>query len=239
MTVAGSMPGPQEINSDAADPANVGRVHVRHRGRMTSGQRRALDILSARYLVAWAAVCADDFPAAIFGRAAPLVVEVGFGNGNALAAFAAAHADWNCVGVDVYQPGFGALMLACEREAVVNVRIVNAEATTFLRRLAPNSVRLINVFFPDPWPKKRHHKRRLVNAEFVAAAAACLELGGALSLATDDSNYAESMISVLAAEPTLRGGSGPRPAERPPTPFETRARAAGRAIVELCYRRVA
>ena len=233
------MPGPQETNSDAADPANVGRVHVRHRGRMTRGQQRALDTLSARYLVDWAAVCADDFPAGVFGRAAPLAVEVGFGNGNALAAFAAAHADWNCVGVDVYQPGFGALMLACEREAVVNVRIVNAEATTFLRRLAPNSVRAINVFFPDPWPKKRHHKRRLVNAEFVAAAAACLEPGGALSLATDDSGYAESMISLLAAEPTLRGGSAPRPAERPLTPFETRARNAGRAIVELAYRRVA
>lgn len=234
----GAMPGPQALDS-SADPANVGRVHVRHRGRMTSAQQRALETLSPRYLVDWPAVCAADFPAGVFGRAAPLGVEVGFGNGNALAAFAAAHGDWNCIGVDVYQPGFGALMLACERDAVANVRIVNAEAVTFLRRLAPNSVRVINVFFPDPWPKKRHHKRRLVNAEFVAAAAACLEEGGALSLATDDSDYAERMISLLAAEPTLHGGSAPRPEARPPTPFETRARAAGRRIVELAYRRVA
>ena len=223
--------------TNAADPANVGRVHVRHRGRMTSGQKRALETLSPRYLVDWSAVCADDFPAGVFGRAAPLGVEVGFGNGNALAALAAAHADWNCIGVDVYQPGFGALMLACEREAVQNVRIVNAEATTFLRRLQPNSVRVLNVFFPDPWPKKRHHKRRLVNAEFVAVAAACMEHDGALSLATDDSDYAERMTSLLAAEPTLRGGLAPRPETRPRTPFEARARAAGRPIVELTYRR--
>ena len=206
---------------------------------MTSAQERALDTLSPRYLLDWSVVHAQDFPAGVFGRVAPLGVEVGFGNGNALAALAATHADWNWIGVDVYQPGFGALMLVCEREAVDNVRIVNAEATTFLRRLAPNSVRALNVFFPDPWPKKRHHKRRLVNAEFVAVAAVCLEKGGALSLATDDAGYAERMINLLAAEPALQGGVAPRAEERPPTPFEAKACAAGRPVVELAYRRVA
>ena len=226
-----------------ADAANVGRVRVRHRGRPTVAQARALETLSTRYLLDWSAVLAAGFPANAFGSSdgegvhkRALAVEIGFGNGNALAAFAAAHSDWNCVGVDVYQPGFGALMLACERESLTNVRIVNAEATTFLRHLAPNSVRAIHVFFPDPWPKKRHHKRRLVNAEFVAAAAACLEPGGALALATDDAGYAERMANTLDAEATLRGGVAPRP-ERPLTPFEARARAAGRAVVELAYRR--
>lgn len=220
------------------DAANVGGVHVRHRGRMTRAQARALDTLSPRYLLDWSAVLADDFPTGAFGRTAPLAVEVGFGNGNALVALAARHPDWSCLGVDVYQPGFGALMLACERDEVHNVRIVNAEATTLLRHLAPNSVRAINVFFPDPWPKKRHHKRRLVNAEFVAVAAARLEPGGTLALATDDAGYAERMASVLAAEALLRGGTAPRPADRPLTPFEARAQAAGRIVAELSYRRI-
>ena len=219
-----------------ADAPNIGRVRVRHNGRCTSAQARALATLSARYILDWSVVLAADFPATAFGRHAPLAVEIGFGNGNALAALAAAHSDWNCVGVDVYQPGFGALMLACERESLSNVRIVNAEGTTFLRHLAPNSVQAIHVFFPDPWPKKRHHKRRLVNAEFAAAAGACLEPGGTLALATDDAGYAEWMARALGAEAALRGGAGPRP-ERPPTPFETRARAAGRPVVELAYRR--
>ena len=230
---------PRSREGAPSDAANVGRVHVRHRGRATSAQARALASFSPRYLLDWSAVLADDFPAGVFGRAAPLAVEVGFGNGNALVALAAEHPDWNCLGVDVYQPGFGALMLACERAEVGNVRIVNAEATTFLRRLAPNSVRAINVFFPDPWPKKRHHKRRLVNAEFVAVAAARLEPGGALALATDDAGYAERMASALGAEAGLRGGVAQRPADRPLTPFEARARAAGRAVVELSYRRIA
>lgn len=230
------MPRERSDISTGADAANVGRVRVRHRGRRTSAQARALENLSARYLLDWSAVLAADFPASAFGRDAPLAVEIGFGNGNALAALAAARADWNCLGVDVYQPGFGALMLACERESLPNVRIVNAEGTTFLHRLAPNSACAIHVFFPDPWPKKRHHKRRLVNAEFAAAAAACLAPGGTLALATDDGGYAACMMRALDAVTTLRGGVAPRP-ERPPTPFEARAGAAGRGVVELAYRR--
>lgn len=174
-----------------------------------------------------------------FGRSAPVAVEIGFGNGEALAQLAKARPDWNCVGVDVYRPGFGALLLACEREEIDNVRIVAGEALDFLRRLPSACLRRIDVFFPDPWPKHRHRKRRLVNAEFAVAAARCLEPGGRLSLATDWREYAEWMLAALNAQPALAGGVAPRRASRPVTPFERKALAAGRDVVDLAYRRAA
>ena len=206
---------------------------------MTVAQARALDTLSHEYLLAL-----PDGPigpslwAVAFNGAAPLAIEIGFGNGAALAELALAHPDWNCVGVDVYRPGFGALMLACQRDGIDNVRIVETEALSLLKRLEPASVHLVNVFFPDPWPKARHHKRRLVNAEFATVVAGCLELGGSLYLATDWAPYAEQMVEVLAAVPTLAGGTTERPASRPVTPFEAKGEAAGRAVVDLAYRRV-
>lgn len=190
--------------------------------------------LWSRYVVAWPEVLSEGFPATVFGRSAPVAVEVGFGNGSALATLAKTRPDWNCLGVDVYRPGFGALMLRCEREEVTNVRVVNAEATTLLRRLAPGAVHVINAFFPDPWPKKRHHKRRLVNARFAAAVKACLAPDGTLALATDNAGYAAAMVEVLAAA-GFRGGPAARPA-RPVTPFEAKARAAGRTVTELAFR---
>ena len=209
------------------------RVYVRHRGRTTVAQARALEQLTPRYVI--------DTPLNLdeaFGRTAPLLVEIGFGNGNALAAFAQAHPDWNCLGVDVYQPGFGALMLACEREQVENVRIVAAEGADLLANLGTASVSRLHVYFPDPWPKKRHHKRRLVNAVFAQTAAACLVPGGTLRLATDWPNYAEQMLAVLAEEPTLAGGESERPKSRPQTPFEAKALAQGRRVYELRYERL-
>lgn len=206
---------------------------------MTAAQARALDTLSHEYLLTLpdgridSALWADAFK-----RAAPLAIEIGFGNGAALAELALAHPDWNCVGVDVYRPGFGALMLACQRDGIDNVRIVETEALSLLKRLEPASVHLVNVFFPDPWPKARHHKRRLVNAEFATAVAGCLEPGGSLYLATDWAPYAEQMVAVLAAVPTLAGGTTERPASRLVTPFEAKGEAAGRAVVDLTYRRV-
>ena len=207
---------------------------------MTAAQARALDTLSHEYLLAL-----PDGPvgpstwAALFNRVAPLAIEIGFGNGAALAELALAHPDWNCVGVDVYRPGFGALMLACQRDGIDNVRIVETEAVSLLKRLEPASVHLVNVFFPDPWPKARHHKRRLVNAEFATAVAGCLEPGGTLYLATDWAPYAEQMLEILGAVPTLAGGTTERTASRPVTPFEAKGEAAGRAVVDLSYRRVA
>ena len=226
---------------------------MRHRGRATSAQARALEQLLPRYLFTQPATQPATPPATppappprlidanalaeAFGRAAPLAVELGFGNGNALVALAKAKPHWNCIGVDVYQPGFGALVLACAREEITNIRIVDGEATHFLGRLPGASVRQLNVFFPDPWPKKRHHKRRLVNAEFAARAAACLAPDGCLALATDWPGYAEQMRAVLDAEAALHGGVAPRPASRPLTPFEAKAVAAGRHVVDLLYHR--
>ena len=210
---------------------------MRHRGRTTVAQARALDQLLPRYLFAPPAAVDADVLAAVFGRQAPLAVELGFGNGSALVELAKAQPDWNCIGVDVYQPGFGALLLACEHEDIANIRIVDGEALHFLGRLPCASVRQLNVFFPDPWPKKRHHKRRLVNAEFAALAAVCLAVDGCLALATDWQPYAEQMQAVLDAEKALRGGVAPRPTSRPLTPFETKGLAAGRGIVDLLYSR--
>ena len=218
------------------DHRNEGRVYVRRRGRSTVAQERALVELAPRYVVEQP--LAGEGCEAAFGRAGPLLIEIGFGMGDALATFAGTHDDWNCLGIEVYRPGIGALMLACEREGLGNVRILEAEAMTVLRRLVGSSVDRIHVFFPDPWPKKRHHKRRLVNAEFAAEAARCLVAGGTLALATDWREYAEQMLATLDAEPALRGGETRRPPERPQTPFEAKGAAAGHRIADLVYRRV-
>lgn len=218
-------------------PRETPRVYVRHRGRATAAQARALATLASGYVVDAPGTDLSDRLAAAFGRRAPLAVEVGFGNGHALAAFARTRPDWNCLGVDVYQPGFGALMLACEREQLGNVRIVAAEGSDLLARLDGGSVCRLHVYFPDPWPKKRHHKRRLVDAAFAARAAACLAAGGILRLATDWPHYAEQMRAVLDAEPALAGGPAARPGHRPQTPFEAKAVAQGRRVFEFRYRR--
>lgn len=215
---------------------------MRHRGRATTAQARALDSLLPRYLLRLPRSPGGEDAAAAgrrldeaFGRRAPLAVEIGFGNGSALVALALANPDWNCVGVDVYRPGFGALMLACERDDVRNVRIADDEGLAFLQRLPKASVQHISVFFPDPWPKKRHHKRRLVNASFASRAAACLAPNGHILLATDWPEYAQAMREALDAVATLRGGIAPRPDIRPTTPFEAKALTAGRPIVDLAY----
>ena len=178
-----------------------------------------------------------DFWLDTFGRDGPLAIETCFGNGAALVQFAKSRPTWNCLGVDVYRPGFGALMLACERDGIDNVHIADSEVLSLLCRLEPGTVSRLSALFPDPWPKKRHHKRRLVNGDFAAAVAACLEVDGTLHLATDWEDYASQMIEVLGAEPRLEGGVAARP-ERPVTPFEAKGLARGRRVVDLAYRRV-
>lgn len=215
------------------------QAYLRRRGRLTTAQARALDELSARYLVDLPdTAIGAGFWREIFGRDGPLAIETCFGNGAALADLAKSHPTWNCLGVDVYRPGFGALMLACERGEIDNVCIADAEVLSLLRRLEPGTVHRLSAFFPDPWPKKRHHKRRLVNADFAAAVAACLEVDGTLHLATDWEGYAAQMLEVLNAEPDLEGGVVSR-AERPVTPFEAKGLASGRRVLDLAYRRMA
>lgn len=214
------------------------QAYLRRRGRLTRAQARALDELSPRYLVDLPdTAIGSGFWREVFGRNGPLAIETCFGNGAALAELAESHPTWNCLGVDVYRPGFGALMLACERDGIANVRIADAEVLGLLRRLEPGTVRRLSAFFPDPWPKKRHHKRRLVNADFAVAVAGCLEVDGTLHLATDWKDYAAQMLEVLNAEANLEGGVVSR-AERPVTPFEAKGLASGRRAMDLAYRRV-
>lgn len=214
------------------------QAYLRRRGRLTTAQARALDELSPRYLVDLPdTAIGAGFWRRVFGRDGPLAIETCFGNGAALAQFAESHPAWNCLGVDVYRPGFGALMLACERGGIANVRIADTEVLSLLHRLEPGTVHRLSAFFPDPWPKKRHHKRRLVNADFAVAVAGCLEVGGMLHLATDWEDYAARMLEVLNAEPNLEGGVVSR-SERPVTPFEAKGLAGGRRVLDLAYRRV-
>lgn len=219
--------------------ASPQQAYLRRRGRLTTAQARALDELSPRYFVHLPdTAIGAGFWVDTFGRHGPLAIETCFGNGAALAELAKSHPTWNCLGVDVYRPGFGALMLACERDEIDNVRIADTEVLGLLRRLEPGTVHRLSALFPDPWPKKRHHKRRLVNADFAAAVAACLEVDGTLHLATDWEDYAAQMLEALNAEPHLDGGVVARP-ERSMTPFEVKGLAGGRRVVDLAYRRAA
>lgn len=206
---------------------------------MTAAQARALEVLSGRYCLS-PGQTAD--PAAAFGRMAPLAVEVGFGMGQALVAMARARPDWNCLGIDVYRPGIGALLNACADAELDNVRVAEGDARDLVRDLPEASVDLVCVFFPDPWPKKRHHKRRLVTAEFAALLGSRLSPGGVLQLATDWQPYAEAMLEILKAAPELSNrhpgpGFAPRCSARPVTRFEARGRALGLRVWDLEFER--
>ena len=171
------------------------------------------------------------------------MVEVGFGTGHALARFADEHRDWDCIGIDVYRPGIGSLILQCESLGLDNVRIVEGDAAAALAQWPSASVRLIAIYFPDPWPKRRHAGRRLVQPAFVGEVARSLEPGGRLLVATDWEPYARSMLKTADTEPTLvnaagRGKFSKRPAERPETHFEARGRESGREVWDLSYAKV-
>lgn len=176
--------------------------------------------------------CIDE----TFVRTGPLLVELGFGNGVALAEFAREHTGWNCLGVEVFQPGIGALINLCEAYALSNVRIVEGEGLTTLDSLPDESVDLLWVLFPDPWPKNRHRKRRLVTAEFGTLAATKLSPSGKLQIATDWQPYADEMHSVFERIPTLEGGIVEALLRRR-TKYEERGLRLGHAVTEFEYRR--
>lgn len=213
------------------------RSFVRRPGRLTPGQRRALEALLPRYRIA---PDLTDLRLA-FERDAPLVVEIGFGNGEALATMAAAEPDRNFVGVEVHEPGVGRLLKRLDEHEIDNVRVAMRDAVEVLgEQAARASIDALRVFFPDPWPKKRHHKRRLVQPDFVELVADRLRDGGLLHLATDWEPYAEWMVDVLAGHEALECLGDPfvpRPAWRPQTHFETRGARRGHRIRDLLYRR--
>ncbi len=226
------------------EPLAKRQLHLRRRGRLTRGQSRALAELGGRYCLPAAGSLDPD---AVFGRSAPLGLEIGFGTGSALVHWAGARPDWNLLGVEVYQPGIGAALLALERHGVANVRLLEAPAEDVLeRQIAPASLAEARIFFPDPWPKKRHHKRRLIQPPFARLLASRLAPGGRLWLATDWEDYAVWTARVLDAEPELArepcplpesGGSDSDAAHRPSTRFETRGLRLGHQVHELRYSR--
>ena len=182
---------------------------------------------------------APDGAAAAFGRGAPLVVEIGFGMGAATAEIAAAHPETNYLGIEVHPPGVGALLKEIGERGLTNVRIVQDDAVEVLERMvAAASLAGVHVFFPDPWHKNRHHKRRLIQPPFVRLLASRLEPGGTLHCATDWQPYAEQMLAVLAAEPSLvnhSDGYAPRPPTRPLTKFEQRGLDRGHGVWDLVF----
>lgn len=223
------------------------RSFVHHRSRLTEGQQHAWDrwwherghdvddILSG----------SEPYdPQAWFGRRAPLVLEIGSGMGESTAALAAAAPDVDHIAVEVYEPGLAQLLMRIADAGLTNVVLLRGDAVALLeQRVPPRSLAGIRIFFPDPWPKRRHRKRRLVQPGFVALAASRLEPGGLLHLATDWEDYAQQMLAVCDAEPALEntaadqpGGWTPRPEWRPVTKFEQRARDEGRRVRDLVYR---
>ncbi|HKS94197.1 MAG TPA: tRNA (guanosine(46)-N7)-methyltransferase TrmB, partial [Gammaproteobacteria bacterium] len=223
----------------AAGPQRTIRSFVLRQGRITRGQRTAFIRLMPRYGLD-PAHGAFDFTSS-FSRAARRTLEIGFGNGEMLLALARAQPGEDFIGIEVHRPGIGRLLLALDAEQLANVRVVCADAVEVLQRCVPDaSLDAVLLFFPDPWPKKRHHKRRLVQAEFIALLAQKLKSGGRLQLATDWPDYAAQMLAVLNNSPAFSncaadGGYAPRPAQRPPTKFERRGVALGHPVRDLAF----
>jgi tRNA (guanine-N7-)-methyltransferase len=217
------------------------RSFVRRPGRTTPAQRRALAELLPRY-----GIDAPHGPldlAAIFGREARRVLDIGFGDGEALVTNALNNPGVDYVGIEVHEPGIGHLLLLIEQTAVRNVRVIARDAAEVVAELfAAASFDAVDLLFPDPWPKKRHHKRRLVQLEFVAELARVLKPGGLLHVATDWADYARHTREVLARceqfEPVAPAALAGEPlARRPPTKFEQRGRRLGHEVFDLCFRR--
>jgi tRNA (guanine-N7-)-methyltransferase len=220
-------------------PTGAIRSYVLRAGRMGSGQTRALQDLGPRFVLPFAAAPLDF--TALFGRAAPVVLEIGFGMGDATAAIARRLPGTDFLGVEVHPPGVGALLRQIGEHGLTNLRIVQHDAVEVLAAMVPPaSLAGIHIFFPDPWHKKRHHKRRLIQPGFVAALCQHLAPGGSLHCATDWEPYAQQMLEVLTAEPLLANtatGYAPRPDLRPLTKFEARGRSLGHGVWDLIFTR--
>ena len=240
-----SPPAPQPAASapqpDAADtlPRRPIRSFVLRAGRMGTGQQRALQELGPRFVLPFQAAPLD--PAAVFGRQAPLVLEIGFGMGDATAQIAAAQPEVDFIGVEVHEPGVGALLKHIGERDLGNLRIVQHDAVEVLQQMIrPASLDGVHIFFPDPWHKKRHHKRRLIQPPLIELLASRLKPGGRLHCATDWEDYARKMLEVLGASPLLQNTAeayAPRPAYRPLTKFEARGQRLGHGVWDLVFTR--
>ena len=215
------------------------RSYVLRAGRVGSGQARALAELGPKFVVPYQPQPLDL--EGLFGRAAPKILEIGFGMGEGLAEIASAHPQNDYLGVEVHTPGVGALLKQLGERGLTNVRIVQHDAVDVLNHmLAPGSLAGVHIFFPDPWHKTRHHKRRLIQPPLVRLLASRLQAGGYLHLATDWEDYAVQMLAVLRAEPTLVNTAvdfAPRPESRPLTKFEARGLRLGHGVWDLLFER--
>jgi tRNA (guanine-N7-)-methyltransferase len=212
---------------------------VLRQGRFSPRQQRAYAELLPRFGIAWQPQRLD-FPA-VFGRSAPVVAEIGFGMGETTARIAAGHPGTDYLAIEVHSPGVGSLLKQMEEQGLGNLRIVQHDAVEVMREMVPAaSLAAIHVFFPDPWPKKRHHKRRLLQPDFVALAATRLVPGGYFHVATDWQEYADEVLGVFNATPTLANtveAFAPRPPTRPETKFERRGIDLGHGVWDIVFTR--
>ncbi|MHB1091593.1 tRNA (guanosine(46)-N7)-methyltransferase TrmB [Thiobacillus sp.] len=216
------------------------RSYVLRAGRVGSGQARALAEIGPQFMLPYQSGLLDLDTA--FGRSAPRILEIGFGMGEGLAEIAASHPENDYLGVEVHTPGVGALLKQIGERGLANVRVIQHDAVEVLTyMLMPVSLAGIHIFFPDPWHKKRHHKRRLIQPPLAQLIASRLQPGGYIHLATDWQDYAAQMLAVLSAETLLRNTMvdyAPRPDTRPLTKFEQRGIRLGHGVWDLVFRRV-
>jgi len=222
-------------------PHRTIRSFVQRAGRITRAQERALVELWPRFGIEATATPVDLD--AVFGRSAARVLEIGIGDGETLLAVAALHPERDFLGVEVHRPGLGHCLLGIESGGLTNVRLIAHDAVEVLERQLPDaSLDEVLLYFPDPWPKKRHHKRRIVQPAFAELLATRLKPGGSFRLATDWAPYAEHMLEVLRASPSFSNASAtgdyvPRPTSRPLTKFERRGERLGHEVFDLEFRR--
>ena len=222
-----------------SDKPRVIRSYVLRTGRMTSGQQRAYDENWQRWGLEYDAGPLDISQA--FGNDNPLTLEIGFGMGQSLVEMAMAEPERNFLGIEVHTPGVGRLLSSMSDSGVDNIRVYRHDAVEVLRDCIPEqSLDTVQIFFPDPWHKNRHHKRRLIQPNFVEALATRLKSGGILHLATDWDNYAQRMMKVLTASSSLQntcaeGSFAPRPTSRPLTKFENRGTRLGHGVWDLIF----
>jgi tRNA (guanine-N7-)-methyltransferase len=215
------------------------RSYVLRQGRISHAQQRARDTLMPEFGIAYAPNLLDF--ETVFERTAPTILEIGFGMGETTADIAARHPETNFLGIEVHSPGVGSLLKQIDERHLENVRILQHDAVEVVHdMIAPLSLHGIHVFFPDPWPKKRHHKRRLLQAGFVSELATRLEPRGYLHVATDWQEYAEHILQVLSAEPLLANTADSylvRPEHRPLTRFEERGLKLGHDVFDIVFLR--
>lgn len=218
------------------------RSFVRRQGRLTKGQQQAMD----NY---WSQMGVEYQPQPIdlnelFGREAPLVLEIGFGMGSSLVTMASCFPQQNFLGIEVHSPGVGACLNAAHQAGITNLRIICHDAVEVLKYMIPdNALRMVQLFFPDPWHKKRHHKRRIVQVTFAELVMRKLKLGGAFHMATDWQAYAEHMLTVMNSIYGYKNVSEensyvPRPESRPVTKFEQRGQRLGHGVWDLLFERI-